>query len=103
MMAVLAVSSALVGGPALPVRDAKRAAITAASRTARRLFPPPKTPKVSIGFLDCKRRSRSTVDCRVTFTFPPPEDGSCTRTWRVQYRNASDHRLRTRPLGDPMC
>lgn len=96
-MTTLLATAALTGMPALPVHTARHEALTAARKAARAFNP---RPRVTIGFLDCKRRSRGTVDCRVTFTFPKPNDGQCTRTWRVQ-RTA--RAIQTRPLGDPKC
>jgi hypothetical protein len=100
MMPVLLATAALTGMPALPVHTARREALAAARKAARAFHP---APKVTIGFLDCKRRSRASVDCRVTFTFPKPNNGQCTRTWRVRYASTSSRKLVTRPLGDPKC
>lgn len=98
MVAALASVAFAAGGPGLPATVARVVALREARRAARAFRPP---PKVAVGFTDCNRQSRQTVDCRVTFTFGPPNRGVCTRTWRVQARPGG--RPRARPLGDPRC
>lgn len=97
MMTVALATAVLAAGPALPVHTARQEALTAARKAAQAFNP---RPRVTIGFLDCKRRSRGTVDCRATFTFPKPNDGQCMRTWRVKRTGRT---IQTRPLGDPKC
>jgi hypothetical protein len=82
--------------PALPVATARTRALREAKHAARLFHPPPRT-----AIRSCRRRSRTVVDCVAGFTFPAGD--VCTRSFRVSYVSVTDHRLRVRALGDPMC
>ena len=82
--------------PVLPIPVARARALREARHAARLFHPPPRS-----AIRSCHRRSRTVVDCVAGFTFPAGD--VCTRSFRVSYISVTDHRLRSRALGDPMC